>query len=452
MKTLALTLSSLSLFVLTGLAAEAKEPLIPKVSTIKVTERTKKAKAKQASEISREGIRAPLQGIASVKESGFRVAYQPTDDPTFKEVQERYKASRAFETITAEINESLVLPGVLDVQMASCGIPNAFYDPSGGRIIMCYELVTYFIEVFTESGLSGEELDKAVHGAVLFTFYHEIGHSLVDVLELPITGREEDAVDQLATVVLVNEGESGAQMALAGAKWFLIESDKEKDDEMVFWAVHSLHKQRYFDISCMVYGFAPHTFGDLVGSKGIPRGRAMRCPSQYQRIERSWGKLLAPHTRSESESPEEDAPRESDEVAKAEEPKPAAGDAAETMEAKCAKVYDHIISLMKSAGASESDIEAMQRERSSNLRECLHDLKTEPKTEAPSTACSRLPRSQPSALRGDTRERGARPQDHRRSPLEALAKREPRSLRSDHRSCDHGALPRAAEEPPRRGA
>lgn len=53
-------------------------------------------------------------------------------------------------------------------------------------------------------------------------FYHEVGHALVDVLELPITGKEEDAVDQLSTYVLVEDADGGEVAALDGAVAFLL--------------------------------------------------------------------------------------------------------------------------------------------------------------------------------------------------------------------------------------
>ena len=43
-----------------------------------------------------------------------------------------------------------------------------------------------------------------VRGNVLSIFYHEFGHALVDILGVPVMGREEDAADALS-VVLTNE-------------------------------------------------------------------------------------------------------------------------------------------------------------------------------------------------------------------------------------------------------
>jgi Zn-dependent peptidase ImmA (M78 family) len=42
-----------------------------------------------------------------------------------------------------------------------------------------------------------------VIGPVSLVFLHELGHALLDVLQIPILGREEDASDQLATYMLL---------------------------------------------------------------------------------------------------------------------------------------------------------------------------------------------------------------------------------------------------------
>jgi hypothetical protein len=39
-------------------------------------------------------------------------------------------------------------------------------------------------------------------GAMMFVFFHEFGHMAIDVLKLPSTGPEEDAVDEFSTLIL----------------------------------------------------------------------------------------------------------------------------------------------------------------------------------------------------------------------------------------------------------
>ena len=60
-----------------------------------------------------------------------------------------------------------------------------------------------------------------VVGNVLSTFYHELGHAMIDVMHLPVLGQEEDAADILS-VILTNdlwEEDMARQTALATAPW-----------------------------------------------------------------------------------------------------------------------------------------------------------------------------------------------------------------------------------------
>ena len=56
------------------------------------------------------------------------------------------------------------------------------------------------------SGLSEKQIDKVVEfmvGNALFFLFHETGHMLVSEFELPVLGKEEDAVDTLSSLLLL---------------------------------------------------------------------------------------------------------------------------------------------------------------------------------------------------------------------------------------------------------
>jgi hypothetical protein len=91
------------------------------------------------------------------------------------------------------------------------------------------------------------KLDDAVRGAVAATFFHELGHGLVDAWKLPITGREEDAVDQLSALVLIHNTNHGEQMALDGAMSFKLNADLDRGQTKIYWDEHSLDEQRFYD-------------------------------------------------------------------------------------------------------------------------------------------------------------------------------------------------------------
>jgi hypothetical protein len=158
---------------------------------------------------------------------------------------------------------------------------------------MCYELVSYFLAVFRPHATSAEQVGAVTMGAIVFTFFHELGHALVHHLELPVTGREEDASDQVATLILLEAGDDGVAMALSGARWFGLLA-KENAQRTPFWDEHGLDGQRFYNVICLVYGAAPNERAELVG-EFLPEARAKRCPSEFVKIDAAWQKLLAAH-------------------------------------------------------------------------------------------------------------------------------------------------------------
>src|SRR5262249_30856938 len=156
---------------------------------------------------------------------------------------------------------------------------NAFYDPSSKRIIVCYELLDYFVDVFKPVAKDQTELGNAVLGATMFSFFHETGHGLIHLLDLPAVGREEDSVDQLATLTLIAGGDEGVSMALSGAYWFQLQSKGEH--KTPFWDEHGFDAQRFYNIVCLIYGSNPDKYAQFVSSGTLPPERAKRCPEEY---------------------------------------------------------------------------------------------------------------------------------------------------------------------------
>jgi hypothetical protein len=131
----------------------------------------------------------------------FLAEYGPAI-PTFEAFRAGLIANRFLDTIATRLNDSLALPLDITLATAHCDEPNAAYDPGMRRVTLCYELFKSLADRFRTT--PGQEY--VVPGTIMFALMHETGHALVDVLALPVTGREEDAVDQLATKLLLEQG------------------------------------------------------------------------------------------------------------------------------------------------------------------------------------------------------------------------------------------------------
>lgn len=129
----------------------------------------------------------------------FKTDYAPVKNPEYAKLQDTLKKGRVLESLADNLNQVIALPTDITLSLDECSEVNAFYDPEKQRIHICYELLEHFANAFAPDAKSEDELDAAISGATMFTFFHELGHALIHVLDLPVTGKEEDAVDQLST-------------------------------------------------------------------------------------------------------------------------------------------------------------------------------------------------------------------------------------------------------------
>jgi hypothetical protein len=325
---------------------------------------------------------------APVESPGFKVTYNPSRNSVHEEFRKIFQTNRVFEEVAEGLNKTIRLPTAVDINTVDCNTINAFYDPNTKRIIVCYELVTYFVGVFKPVAKTDAELGTAVLGALIFSFFHESGHGLIHLLDLPAVGREEDSVDQLATLILIAAGDEGVAMALSGAHWFQLQS--KSTNKTPFWDEHAFDGQRFYNIMCLIYGSNPSKYGSFVTEGVLPKDRAVRCPEEYVKINKAWEKLLQPHLTNgaalnvnyKPSVPVKEAPKTTAEDPWGEEdgeqPKPApAGDAhAITCEAVAQKAGELIVEEAKARAEkmSEDEVEALKSKLEAELPAVIEQL------------------------------------------------------------------------------
>ncbi|MTH95518.1 hypothetical protein E1297_05945 [Roseibium sp. RKSG952] len=150
--------------------------------------------------------------------------------------------------------------------------------------------------------LSSEDLQlllNFVAGNTLFTLYHEAGHMLISELGLPVLGQEEDAVDNLATVMMLSDDTRDMDQLLSQAMigWFLIAS--QNHDNLVFYGEHDLDLQRGYQMLCLMVGADPDAFEDLANDLDLPEDRRETCAFDYEQSADSWDLVTDPFLRPE---------------------------------------------------------------------------------------------------------------------------------------------------------
>jgi hypothetical protein len=150
-----------------------------------------------------------------------------------------------------------------------------------------------------------------VVGNILFTAYHELGHGLIDILGLPVIGREEDAVDGFAAVTMIPEtpDDVGDALIVAVADAWSVQSDLASTGrDPRYWTEHALDQQRHFAIVCLMVGSDQDGFYDYALDAGLPEERIRSCSYDFARMKEGWHRLLAPH-RAKDQAAGDSAPR-----------------------------------------------------------------------------------------------------------------------------------------------
>ncbi|TAF05941.1 MAG: hypothetical protein EAZ77_13180 [Nostocales cyanobacterium] len=238
----------------------------------------------------------------------FQVLYNPLQRQHSIKRQARFHKYQSFEKLAQKLNRILIMPNHIKIFLGDCGAVNAYYKPSEHTITICYELIDRFTDVFREYYQSKElnlnetevvnKVNRRVAGTTVFTFFHELGHTLIEELDLPVTGKEEDTVDEFSTILLSELGQEYA--ALASAIQFGLSGNREMESvsqDLSFWDEHSLNYQRFYNIICLVYGKKPQKYDVLVEKIGIPRQRQNTCRIDYNKKLKAWRTLLSPHLR-----------------------------------------------------------------------------------------------------------------------------------------------------------
>jgi hypothetical protein len=141
-------------------------------------------------------------------------------------------------------------------------------------------------------------LNQFVSGTLRFVMLHELGHGLVDLYQIPVLGREEDAADRFATWWMSPDGAEDGTDAIAAVEWWMA-SGQQSDlnrGQLPWWDEHGMDEQRGFQIACLLYGADPQIMEPLAARIGLPKERRQSCIPEAQNNAASWSAYLRGQT------------------------------------------------------------------------------------------------------------------------------------------------------------
>ncbi len=125
-----------------------------------------------------------------------------------------------------------------------------------------------------------------------FTLLHELAHAVIELNDIPVLGGQEQAADQVALMLLLMADDANRKdinpallnklLAISG-EWMLEWQEEKKASQPVYWGTHPLAIQRFYEVTCLVYGSNPDELESLRKDSMLPVERAWDCDLEFEK-------------------------------------------------------------------------------------------------------------------------------------------------------------------------
>lgn len=239
-----------------------------------------------------------LFSSAAFASKSIRIELEPAT--TVKEKQARSEIIDSdINALVAELSDE-VFPFNQPLNIIYGEGDGPFYDPESHTVYIPYTFYLESKEYFAKNKYEDRYGRTAKDGALdtlVHTLLHEAGHAYIEDQKIPVLGKEEDAVDNFATILLLSYVDNGDDIAISAADMFAFESeDRPEYYAMAEYAgEHSFDLQRYFATLCLVYGSDPEKYDYLLDEVDgdYLNDRKDYCTFNYQQISDNWHRYLA---------------------------------------------------------------------------------------------------------------------------------------------------------------
>ncbi len=197
--------------------------------------------------------------------------------------------SDIFEAMAADLDSLLDLPSPVQISFTTGKPGPLYYD---GQIYIPYEFLN-LVNTMSKPAMA-TDIDyraQVILDVTEFVIYHEVGHAIIDKLDIPVLGKEEDAVDQFAAIISAVWDLEEIALSAAGV-FELFGANKSEFNKEDFWDSHSLDQQRMYNIVCLLYGNEPKVYAKIANDFGFTAEFKDRCKRDFAEASRSWLRLL----------------------------------------------------------------------------------------------------------------------------------------------------------------
>lgn len=240
---------------------------------------------------------AGASGTTAAESGQIDIAYLPPKNPAHQPLYELLMSRHVLEKIRGLL-VPFRLPARVLIKVEGCdGTANAYSGDDA--VTVCYEyLDEIWRNVPAETTPEGVAPIDALAGPLADVFFHEFGHVIFRLLQVPVLGREEDAADQFSAYLMLNFGPAEARRLIAGSA-YQFKKDLEKREVTLsvkdFSDSHGPPAQRFYNLLCIAYGANGDLFADIVSKGYLPVERAIGCEDEYHQLAYGFKTLIGPH-------------------------------------------------------------------------------------------------------------------------------------------------------------
>lgn len=229
---------------------------------------------------------------ATAQQSRIKISYDEPSKAELRGIYQRLKDRRVLEDLR-EFLSALRLPRDIAIRTAQCGDTRLRYEPQAPATI-CYEVMDQVAKIVAKRTNDAQLRQTIITGAFIQAALHETAYAIFDVLDIPIWGREYDAADRLAALIMMQFGDDVSSTAMLWTIQLFHWSD-QKWTGSDFASDVSPEFQRFYNFACVAAAANYLDFGGLIENKFIPEYRARQCNSEYQEIRKAFNLRIMPY-------------------------------------------------------------------------------------------------------------------------------------------------------------
>jgi hypothetical protein len=229
-----------------------------------------------------------LSSAPAAAQGRWLASYPEVQNPALVPMQQRSEQQNSLASVIRPLREHFLIPQDVTLELAECGRAGAFYDPARQTVQLCYELVIELADKLVDEGTDDTRL---FGGAFTFVLLHQVGHALIDVLDLRVPVPPEEAADEFVALMVGFAGEDLAGMVEGAAALHLLGMNWENPGS----SRAAVTRERLTQLACFVYGSNAEGSENLVDGDVLTAGRAAECPDEYAEMSEVWMATLEQH-------------------------------------------------------------------------------------------------------------------------------------------------------------